>query len=139
MNNRKVTSIFKIFIAVLLLFAVALSVCSCANSMKKNLKQSTSDILNAIINKDQAAITDLLKDYYATDEIELMYADLVMALDGVSNFKIKRCKYEIVEVSEQSLVIMTATVKTNKGEFIVETHTYTRAEGISNIIITPAE
>lgn len=139
MFNRTHKSSFKIFIAVLLLFAVVLSVCSCTTSTKKILKKSTSDMLNAVINKDQAAVTDLLKDYYAPDEIELMYAELVMALDGVSSVKLKHCKYETVKLSDTSLFTLTATVKTNKGEFIVEAHTYTKSTGISHIIITPAE
>lgn len=137
MFNLTRKSNFKVFVSVLLLFALALSVCSCANPMKGTLKQYTSDVVSAVINKDQAAVAALFKAHYADDEIELMYMELAATLEGVSSFKLKSCKYDKVELDNTTLFTMTATLKTNNGKFTIETHTYTNSTGISHILITP--
>ena len=139
MFNRTRKSNFKIFVAVFLLFALAVSVCSCTSSTKGALKQSTVDVINAVINKDQTAAGELFKAYYAADEIELIYMDLTATLEGVSSFKLKSCKYEKVALDDTTLYTMTAVLKTNKGNFTIETHTYTKSTGISHIVLIPEE
>ena len=139
MFNLTRKSNFKIFVAVFLLFALALSVCSCTSSTKGALKQCTVDVLNAVINKNQAAASEMFKTYYADDEIELIYMDLSATLEGVSSFKLKSCKYEKVELDDTTLYTMTARLKTDKGNFIIETHTYTKSTGIAHILLTPEE
>lgn len=139
MYDRTRKSSFQIFIAVLLLFTLSFSLCSCKESPNKTLKKSTSAIVSAVINKDQTTVTELLKNYYAPDEIELMYMDLSATLEGVSSFKLKSCKYDKVELTEKNLITMTAKLKTNKGDFVIETHTYTDSTGIAHILITPIE
>jgi len=89
MYDRTRKSSFQIFVAVLLLFTLAFSLCSCKDNTEKLLKKSTSEIISAVINKDQTAAAELLKEYYAPDEIELMYMELSATLEGVSSFKLK--------------------------------------------------
>ena len=139
MYDRTRKSNFQILIAVFLLFTLVFSLCSCKDNTEKLLKKSTSEIIGAAINKDQNAATELLKEYYAPDESELMYMDLAATLEGVSSFKLKSCKFETVKLDEKNLITMTAQLKTNKGDFVLETHTYTGSSGIAHITVTPKE
>ena len=139
MYDRTRKSSLQIFIAVLLLFTLVLSLCSCKESPKKLLKNNTSEMVSAIIKKDLTSVTELLKNHYAPDEIELMYMDLTATLEGVSSFKIKSCKFDTVALTENNLITMTAKLKTNKGDFVIEAHTYTGSAGIAHILVTPKE
>ena len=139
MYDRTRKSSFQIFVAVLLLFTLVFSLCSCKDNTEKLLKKSTSEIISAVINKDQTAAAELLKEYYAPDEIELMYMELSATLEGVSSFKLKSFKFETVKLDEKNLIILTAQLKTDKGSFDVETHTYTGSSGIAHILINTME